>query len=174
MSKSAAIGLLLAMLSSASLAEDIEGKTVNLTLGKYLPMRIDKPFKTILISDPKVVDLLAQTDKAVILHPLASGATTVMFLDADNLPIYNLDVVVTDAGPGRVTVHNKALVSSYTSYRCWTAGCEYAGETTVQEPAPLPPVVTRNEQTLHQDTTISRQGPLYQAPPYGLPYAPPY
>jgi hypothetical protein len=47
--------------------------------------------------------------------------------------------------PGRlVKVHNKALVTSYTLYVCGPDYCDYRGEMTAKEPAPLPPTRTEN------------------------------
>jgi hypothetical protein len=99
---------------------------------------VAKPFKTIVVADPRVVDTQAVTDRSVTITPQSEGETTILFLDEANEPLNYLAIAVDVAGPGRVKIHNKALVHSYTSYRCTNLGCQYVNEMTVSEPAPLP------------------------------------
>src|SRR5690242_11252489 len=112
-------------------------QTIGLRLGHLDVYTIARPFKTIVIGDPKVVDAQAVTDRSIILTPQREGETTILFLDEKNEPLNYLSINVDVAGPGRVKVHNKALFNSYTSFRCTSTGCQYVDETTVQEPAPL-------------------------------------
>ena len=98
---------------------------------------IDKPFKTLLIGNPKIVEATPHSDRTVVLTPRGLGETNIIFLDAGNVQITNINVVV-DEEPARVKIHNKALITSYTNYRCDITGCEYVNELTAAEPAPLP------------------------------------
>jgi ribonuclease Z len=41
-------------------------------------------------------------------------------------------------GQHSITVHNKAMLNSYTMFSCSNKGCQFARENTVAEPAPLP------------------------------------
>ena len=136
---------------------------VGLTLGVVSTLSIGKSFKTIAIGDPKVVDAAAQNDRAIILHPLANGSTNIIFFDEKDVPIITVGVLVSDAGqPSRITVHNKALLGSYTVFRCGgDFGCQYVEELTVKEPAPLPKgYVTQT--TTNTETNINTNAP---APP---------
>jgi Flp pilus assembly secretin CpaC len=136
---------------------------VGLTLGVVSTLSIGKSFKTIAIGDPKVVDAAAQNDRAIILHPLANGSTNIIFFDEKDVPIITVGVLVSDAGqPSRVTVHNKALLGSYTVFRCGgDFGCQYVEELTVKEPAPLPRGYS-TQATTNTDTNINTNAP---APP---------
>ena len=113
-------------------------QTITLRLGHLDVYTIARPFKTIVVGDPKIVDTQAVTDRTIIITPQAEGETTILFLDEQNEPLNYLSITVDVAGPGRIKVHNKALLSSYTNYRCTSDGCQYVNELTVTEPAPLP------------------------------------
>jgi Flp pilus assembly secretin CpaC len=113
-------------------------QTITLRLGHLDVFTVERPFKTIVVGDPKVVDTQAVTDRSIIITPQSEGETTLLFLDEHNEPLNYLAITVDVAGPGRVKIHNKALLNSYTSYRCTSNGCQYVDETTVREPAPLP------------------------------------
>lgn len=125
---------LVAMMSSANASDPIK-----LTMGHALPYKNPESFRTIIIGNPAVLDVVAQSTKSLIFQPLVTGSSNVLFLDGDNHVLNSIDVIVTDAGAARVKIHNKQLVNSFTSYRCWSEGCEYVDETTVKEPPPPPP-----------------------------------
>ena len=92
---------------------------------------LDKPFKTVLIGNPKIVDATAQDDRTVVLTPQAVGET--------NIQITSINVLVDEGvATSRVRIHNKALLTSFTTYRCWENRCEYVDEVTAKEPAALP------------------------------------
>jgi hypothetical protein len=129
--------------------------------------KTDKPFTSIVVGDPKVIEVTAVTDRTVTLVPTAPGLTNVLFLDdkgdqagdlgifiPDDLPAENEPVKLTDTSPGRVRIHNKALLTSFTAYRCNPIACQYVDELTAKEPAPPPPQPLAPAQT----TTIERQG----------------
>ncbi len=105
---------------------------------------IDRPYKTVLVGNPKVVDTRPLGDRSVVLVPPPEGAgeTNVIFVDEANAQITSVNVRVEPPPPPppalRIVVHNKKLINSYTAFRCEPNGCEYVEERTVQEPAPLP------------------------------------
>jgi Flp pilus assembly secretin CpaC len=113
-------------------------ETITLRTGMSRAFTVARPFRTIHITNPDIVDAVAQTDQAAILVPKAAGMTNIDILDEKSVRIASVNILVTDDTPGRVVVHNKALLSSATFYRCGVTGCEYVNEITVQEPAPLP------------------------------------
>ena len=121
---------------------------------------LDKPFKTILIGNPKIVDATAQDDRTVVLTPQAVGETNIIFLDERNIQITSINVLVDEGvATSRVKIHNKALLTSFTTYRCWENRCEYVDEVTAKEPAALPRGYLSQNQNLNQNinsTTIDR------------------
>jgi len=149
--------------------------TVHLTLGFATPpyaLGTEKPFKNAIIGDNKIVEILtieAGTEKSISsnrqvnLVPRAEGETNILFLDEKDVVIKEL-IVVVDSKPGAfhsgfMHVHNKALISSYTVYRCWETGCQFKGEKTVSEPAPLPRGHGESQSTIQstiQSTTTDK------------------
>jgi Flp pilus assembly secretin CpaC len=81
---------LLAATSSMALAAD----QITLRLGAVSALALERPFETILIGDPFVVDVHEQSDRSVILEPLDLGATNIVFVDARNIAIANVRVLV--------------------------------------------------------------------------------
>ena len=136
-------------------------QTITLRLGHLDVYTIARPFKTIVVGDPKIVDTQAVTDRTIIITPQAEGETTILFLDEQNEPLNYLSINVDVAGPGRVKVHNKALLNSYTSFRCTSQGCQYVDETTMREPAPLP----RGYDQPTRDATPTPITPISPTPP---------
>jgi hypothetical protein len=126
-------------------------ETIRLRLGIATgPFKIsDKPFTTVRIGDARIVDISAQanvmSNREVDLVPLAPGHTNILFFDERGALIKDLGVIVDDGALGPTRIHNKALVSSFTSYRCWPTGCQQSGEKTVDEPVRLPSTVTRTQ-----------------------------
>jgi hypothetical protein len=112
-------------------------QTVYLSPNFISTLTIDKPFKTVLVGNPGIVQATAHSDRMVVLTPQDVGETNIIFLDEGNVQISNINVQV---GPAfvRVKIHNKALLTSFTAYRCDKIRCEYVDEVTAKEPAPLP------------------------------------
>jgi hypothetical protein len=132
---------------SPPLGED----SVVVQIGKARRLKLKSSFKAVYVTDNDVIDVIARTDQAVTLLPKKEGETNLYFVGQNNDVVLSLDVTVakfvgvttTDSGteitPYRlVEVHNKAKLDSVTNFRCGANGCFFVGETTVEEPAPLP------------------------------------
>jgi hypothetical protein len=112
---------------------------IDLRLGFASLYKTERPFASIVVGDPKIVEVNALTDRTMTLIPTANGLTNILFLDAKGEQVSAVEVLVTEAGPSRVKIHNKALLTSATIYRCSPTFCEYTDELTAKEPAPTPP-----------------------------------
>jgi Flp pilus assembly secretin CpaC len=91
---------LLPITDSALWAAD---QTITLRLGAGSALTLERPFKTVLIGDPDIVDVRTQGERAVILVPLDLGATNLVFLDRDSIAIANFRVEVRAAGANRTS-----------------------------------------------------------------------
>src|SRR5579864_4833118 len=70
-------------------------KTIILAIGtEGTTLMLERPFSTVLIGDPGVVDVLTQGDRSALLQPQGLGGTNIVFLDEGNIAIANLRVVV--------------------------------------------------------------------------------
>jgi len=71
--------------------------SVTLELGAGSTVTIERPFKTVLIGNPEIVDVKTRSDRSVLLEPLNSGATNLVFIDEQGMVITNLTVLVRNA-----------------------------------------------------------------------------
>jgi Flp pilus assembly secretin CpaC len=90
---------LLAATASLATAAD---QAVTLRLGTGSALTLDRPFTTVLIGDPFVVDVHERSDHTVILEPLDVGATNIVFVDAQSIAIANVRILVCNAGTVRI------------------------------------------------------------------------
>ena len=88
------VGLaLLTMLPLARASDDI----VTLAPGGGSELTLPKPFDTVLVGNPKVVEVQLQNDRTVLLKALSIGSSNVVFLDEQSVAIANVRVIVSDA-----------------------------------------------------------------------------
>jgi hypothetical protein len=134
-------------------------KTVALRPNFISTFTTDRPFKTILVGNPKIIEATVQDDRTVVLTPQAVGETNIIFLDERNVRITSINVLVDEGvGTSRVKIHNKRLLTSFTAYRCWENRCEYVDEVTAKEPAPSGPPKP-------SDVRTAKSKPVRQPPP---------
>jgi Flp pilus assembly secretin CpaC len=79
-------------------------KTIILAIGtEGTTLMLERPFSTVLIGDPDVVDVLAQGDRSALVQPQGLGGTNIVFLDAGNIAIANVRVVVCETAARRIS-----------------------------------------------------------------------
>jgi Flp pilus assembly secretin CpaC len=91
------LGLVLLLAAIAAVRGSDETETVYLAPGIGSLLRLDRPFETVLIENPRVVDVKRENDRAVVLKALALGTSSVVFIDEHSIAIANIRVVVSDA-----------------------------------------------------------------------------
>ena len=69
-------------------------QAIILGLGTSSGLLLERPFKTILIGDPKIVEVIERGDRSVTLQPLNLGATNLIFLDESSIVIANFRILV--------------------------------------------------------------------------------
>jgi Pilus formation protein N terminal region len=148
------------------------GQVVLFSPGTIKEMILDGPFSRIFTSDPKIVDVAAITDHSVVLKAGdKQGRSDVVFFNFRGELAKRLEVIVDDyvyarhlssedpdvISYGSIEIHNRALLTSQTNFRCGPDGCHYVGELTAKEPAPLPKGYlnsTNNYPDLQPNTTV--------------------
>ena len=96
MLRACALGL--GVLSTAIPVAWAADQTITLNLGSGSALLLERSFKTVLIGDPNVVDVRTLSSRSVILTPLNTGATNLIFVDEKNIAIANVRVLVREAG----------------------------------------------------------------------------
>ena len=89
-------GLVL-LLTTISLARAAD-QTITLKLGAQSMLVLERPFKTVLIGDPDIVDVHTLNDRRVILEPVNLGATNLIFVDERSIAITNVRILIYSTG----------------------------------------------------------------------------
>jgi Flp pilus assembly secretin CpaC len=111
---------------------------IHVTEGFVRHMEYSEPIGSVSVGDAKIADVLPLTDREFLIQSHKIGTTNLLMLSKDKKVLDEIIIVVDRPISGLVRVHNKALINSYTEFSCAWNGCQYIGENTVQEPAPLP------------------------------------
>jgi hypothetical protein len=133
-------------------SNEVVGQVVLLSPGLLKEVNVDEPFSSIFTSDPQAVDVGTINNHSVVLKAAKEGHSDILFYNSKSQLIKRLEVTVDNYVYSRrlpspdpdvisyssLEIHNKALLTSQTNFRCGPDGCHYVGEVTVQEPAPLP------------------------------------
>jgi len=90
---------LIMLLTTISIACTAD-QTITLRLGAPMALALERPFKTVLIGDPNIVDVRTLNDRRVTLQPLNLGTTNLIFVDEGSIAITNVRIVV--LGPGDI------------------------------------------------------------------------
>lgn len=121
---------------------------------------------TAIIGDPTVADVTFGPRNTFMFIGKKEGVTNIIVLkDSDGTEIYNAGIEVGSADVGLVELHNKALVTSYTLYKCTPEDCHYVREVTAAELVLLP----RGYSNIQSETPL----PLSTGSLPPLPAAPP-
>jgi Flp pilus assembly secretin CpaC len=75
-------------------------QTITLRLGAKTALALERPFETVLIGDPNILDVHALSERRVTLEPLSLGATNLIFVDERSIAITNVRILV--LGPGDI------------------------------------------------------------------------
>jgi Flp pilus assembly secretin CpaC len=86
--------MLLFSTPAGTLAQD---GPVALAIGGEFRLFVDKPFATVIVGDPLVVDVRTDDDRSVVIEPLKAGATNLVFVDAHGMVTANIKVSVCGA-----------------------------------------------------------------------------
>jgi hypothetical protein len=133
----ALIALLLST-TSAMAQPDITPETIRITQGITSYYRVDSSFKDVSVGNTAVADVIPLTDQSLLIEGRKTGTTNMLLLNAQKVPVRNVTLIVDAQGSGFVKIHNKANAASFMQFSCWEQGCQFIGENTVSEPAPLP------------------------------------
>ena len=129
-----------ALLSWASVAHCND--LLKLTPGVATALRVagaEKGKFTAIIGDPSIADLTFGPQNTFLFIGKKDGITNIIVLnDSDGTEIYTARIEVGAAEMGLSKIHNKALLTSYTLYKCSTDDCNYVKEVTSTDSARLP------------------------------------
>lgn len=175
------IPIAVAAMASAARADDIapglsiqplDTQIINLGLGTSREIKTGRPYSTIQIVDPEIIDVTAETDRRLNLISKRAGTTTLVVYDQKNIRIGSLSVVVnripdeeTYKGvPGRLVVHNDPKgLAGVAVYSC-TPNCDLVKEksTSFEPPAPDPRYEVVESRRTDRDLVRGRSTTRYE------------
>ena len=71
-----------------------EDDAVALGVGTKWRLLLHKPFETVIVGDPLVLDIRTDDDQSVVIEPLKAGVTNLVFVDAHGMVTANIKVSV--------------------------------------------------------------------------------
>lgn len=92
----------------ASTAGWADQQIVRLARGAGSSVTLESPFELVLIDNPDVVEVHHRGDRSVLIEGLALGASNLVFVDARNVAIASIRVLVCKAVPVRTASQEKA------------------------------------------------------------------
>jgi Flp pilus assembly secretin CpaC len=92
----------------ASTAGWADQQTVRLAPGAGTSLMLERPFELVLIDNPNVVGVHHQIDRTVLLEGRALGVSNVVFIDAGDVAVANIRVLVCKTVPVRTALQEKA------------------------------------------------------------------
>lgn len=147
-------------------------QSITMTMGASQAIRTPRPYASVQIIDPAVVDATAISDHRITLVPKAPGISTVSIYDRDSKKIGEIGVTVVrqpearEAFVGSVAIHNHpGKLQGVTYYKCQNNGCVFQKEVQSELPTPQPPAYPTAEvrRTSHdprtgETTTVIERG----------------
>ncbi len=92
----------IALLVTAVAAARAMDQTVVVELGIVSTLAFDRPYETVLIGAPDIIDVHRRDDRSVALQPLNPGVTNLVFMDDRNIVIANVEIRVRQPAIGVV------------------------------------------------------------------------
>jgi len=87
------------VLFSAIAGARAEDDPVALGVGTAFRLFIERAFASVIVGDPAVVDVHADDDRSVLIEPLNSGETNLVFIDTRGVVIANVRISVCGSSP---------------------------------------------------------------------------
>lgn len=97
----AGIGLVAVLGASQALA----GESLRVTIDKNHVLRTDRAVKTVIVGNPHIADVSAQSNNLLFVLGRATGETNILGFDADGNVVFDKDVTVVPHLTRTVTLH---------------------------------------------------------------------
>jgi Flp pilus assembly secretin CpaC len=169
-----------AVLTTAAAAQDDQDITVQPSPSRVVPIGIgtsreivtSRPYSTVQIVDPNIIDVVAESDRRLTILSKAAGITTLIVYDRNNARLGSTNVIVSKIPdqdtykgvPGRVKIHNdpKSL-ASVSVYSC-TPDSDIVKEkpSAFQAPDPNPSYDVVEQRRTDRETRSGRSSTTYE------------
>jgi Flp pilus assembly secretin CpaC len=72
----------------------VQDRAECLNVGAASRLSLDSPFDTVIVGDPRIVEVRIDDDQTAVVEPLKPGVTNLVFVDTRGLVIANITLVV--------------------------------------------------------------------------------
>lgn len=86
---------------------------LRVTIDKNHVLRTDRPVETIIVGNPFIADVSAQSSQLMFVLGRASGETNILGFDKDGNVVFDKDVTVVPHNTRTVTLHRGALTETF-------------------------------------------------------------
>jgi len=106
---SACLGFSAAILSGSAWASE----SLRVTIDKNHVLRTDRPVETIIVGNPHIADVSAQSNQLMFILGRTSGETNILGFDKDGNVVFDKDVTVVPHTTRTVTLHRGTLTETF-------------------------------------------------------------
>ncbi|MEQ1890340.1 MAG: pilus assembly protein N-terminal domain-containing protein [Alphaproteobacteria bacterium] len=103
------LGLIAALLPGAGTASE----NLRVTIDKNHVLRTDRPVETIIVGNPHIADVSAQSNQLMFILGRTSGETNILGFDKDGNVVFDKDVTVVPHTTRTVTLHRGTLTETF-------------------------------------------------------------
>lgn len=103
------IGLALGFLASASTASE----SLRVTIDKNHVLRTDRPVETVIVGNPHIADVSAQSNQLMFVLGRTSGETNILGFDKEGNVVFDKDVIVVPHTTRTVTLHRGTATETF-------------------------------------------------------------
>lgn len=105
----AGLGLAAIILSQPVWASD----ALRVTIDKNHVLRTDRPVETIIVGNPHIADVSAQSNQLLFVLGRTSGETNILGFDKEGNVVFDKDVTVVPRSSRSVTLHRGAVTETF-------------------------------------------------------------
>ncbi len=89
------------------------GENLRVTIDKNHVLRTDRPVETIIVGNPHIADVSAQSNQLMFVLGRTSGETNILGFDKEGNVVFDKDVTVVPHTTRTVTLHRGALSETF-------------------------------------------------------------
>jgi len=100
-------------LAAAHFGGALASENLRVTIDKNHILRTDRPVETIIVGNPHIADVSAQSNQLMFILGRTSGETNILGFDKDGNVVFDKDVTVVPHTTRTVTLHRGALSETF-------------------------------------------------------------
>lgn len=108
-----ALAAVFAAALAAQAVPALASEMLRVTIDKNHVLRTDRPVETVIVGNPHIADVSAQSNQLLFVLGRTSGQTNILGFDKDGNVVFDKDVLVVPHSTRTVTLHRGALTETF-------------------------------------------------------------